>query len=248
VLGWDKPSIHKVAEVVDASHPATKLPQTTYNKVFPRFSNANLVIRAFPKALLKKPDVSWPDPPYHYPANVKWSEQLAQLRKVAAEGEDLQRLKVDSVDMSMVCVLRKNAVYKRAVIRRKTVGRLKTAVSLLVTRDADVCIGGDGVGLEGPRLVFNHDATVNPHQWILPSTFPPLLISSTRGPTCSVRLDLFIHTFHVTLAHAVPRVNFYTAQWPWYDSYQDKSDRGTVEVRGQRFEVQHAGTEQAENV
>jgi hypothetical protein len=155
---------------MDQSHPGVVLPRAAYTTIFPRCSNANITIRAFPKALLKRPISLWPDPPYKYAPHVKWSEQLKRLRRENVEGEvwnvnaDAKR-KVDAVDMSMSFVLGKKAVHKSAPIRTRTTRRLKAAISLLVTRGVDVRKTG-----KRTRLVLNDDGNINRHQWFSPGS------------------------------------------------------------------------------
>jgi hypothetical protein len=177
-MGWHAHK-HKTTQLVDESHPAAKLlPKTA---AFPRFSNAHIKIHAFPKAVLRMPDVTWPNPPYDYLVDLKWSERLEASQKTVEEGEvgdvntDLPGLKIDKkidfVNMSLGFTIGKKTVHKSAVVRSKIVRKLKTAISLIVTRGADVDhISDVFVGLNESRLILNNDANIDPHQWILPGT------------------------------------------------------------------------------
>ena len=180
-MGWNISDKHKfkTPQLVDESHPAAKLlPKTA---AFPRFLNAHIKIRAFPKAVLRMPDVSWPNPPYDYLVNLKWSEHLEALQETAEEGEvgdvntDLPELKIDKkidfINMSVGFASGKRTVHKSAVVRNKIARKLKTAISLIVTRGADVDhISDVFVGLNESRLILNNDVNIDPHQWILPGT------------------------------------------------------------------------------
>ncbi|KIM82750.1 hypothetical protein PILCRDRAFT_820047 [Piloderma croceum F 1598] len=154
--------------LVDESHPAAKL-----RPRYPRFSNAHITIRAFPKAVLGIPEVIWPDPPFNYLVDLKWSERLEALRKTAEEGEVADKnadLPIDKVNMSLTFVVGKKAVHKNAVVRKRIVRRIKTVISLIVTRGADVERIGDTCAVlkETTGLILNNDANINPHQWIAP--------------------------------------------------------------------------------
>lgn len=121
------------------------------------------------------PAVPWPSPPFPPATTSKWSEQLKILQANAAKAKgevweidtDVKIVKIDSVDMAMVCIVGKKATHKSAVIRNKIVARLKTAVSLLVTRGA--AASGRTQGCDTAHLVFNEDAN-SPERWISPGT------------------------------------------------------------------------------
>jgi hypothetical protein len=240
--------IHKNPGIIDPSHPAARHSRGGY-KVFPQFSNANITIRAFPKAVLRRPDVPWPDPPYPAASDVKWSEQLERLRKETGPGvrgvnAGTSQIKVDSIDMSMACIVGKKATHKSAVIRGKLVGRLKIAVSLIITRGADVHSRGDRKGLEGAGLVLNDDVDINRQQWISQGHSTPLLIVDilTDSFWACIRLDLPIHSYPIDIPHAVPRVNFLTSKCPWQDSFSHQTVRGKVGCRSRRYGAGSADT------
>jgi hypothetical protein len=123
------------------------------------------------------PDVPWPDPPFKSAKVAKWSEQLETLRKTSGKeakitDADARVAKIGAVDMSMSCILGKKATHKRSSIRNVIVRRIKHAVSLIVTRGADVCTTGDKK--KGLRLVLNDNGNLKPHDWILPGSFYPV--------------------------------------------------------------------------
>ena len=103
---------HKTTEVVDPTHPATKLPKSAYKRALPKFLHADIQIHAFPKALLTKPDVRWPNPPYKWAPEVQWSEQLEAIQRASgiertlSSGLGVKPMKVNTVDMSVACVCR----------------------------------------------------------------------------------------------------------------------------------------------
>lgn len=163
-------------EIIDPTHPAAKLPKSTYYHIFPKFFRAEVHIHAFPKALLTLPDVPWPDPPFKSAKVTKWSEQLEVLRNTFGKGTDsnanARPVKIGAVDMSMLCILGKKSTHKHSSVRKVIVRRLKHAVSLIVTRGADVCTTGkDGDEKKGLRLVLNDNGDLNPHEWFLPGSF-----------------------------------------------------------------------------
>lgn len=167
---------NNVSVLVDASHPAAQVPKSTYGKTFPRVNNSSIQIRAFPKALLMTPGVPYPDPPFPPAKVTKWSEQLERLQETplkakGAMGEsdvEATNVHVESVDIAMVCLVSIKATHKSAVIRKKIVTRLKTVVSLLATRGAQVQHGSS-------RLVFQENEKHSPEQWISPSMFSHLI-------------------------------------------------------------------------
>jgi hypothetical protein len=179
ILGWDQTSRYQRPRFVDTSHPATRLRRSAYYTLFPNFKTEEIAIRAVPKALLTKADFPWPDPPYHYAPAVSWSEQSERLQKAKeVDGVDgkVEQMKIDSVDMSMACVVGKKAVHKNATIRGKTTRRLKTAVSLVVSRGAYAYIKGKGDNPNALQLGFKDSASTDPYQWISPGAFPTLLL------------------------------------------------------------------------
>ena len=177
---WNSPVTN--IELLDESHPATLLlPKTA---AFPRFSNVDMTIRAFPKAVMVAPTLKWPDPPYNYVANPTWSERLEEILKksngeVADANTELSDSKMDVVNMSLSFVVGKKSVHKSAVIRRTIVRRLKKAISLIVTRGAEVERIGDA---KAARLIINDDANIDPHQWIEPSTLSHIHYPNSSHP------------------------------------------------------------------
>ncbi|KZP16986.1 hypothetical protein FIBSPDRAFT_793610 [Athelia psychrophila] len=169
---------NKTSVLVDASHPAAKLPRSAYGKTFPRFQHPSINIRAFPKALIMTPATPWPDPPFPPAVTRKWSEQLEGLLAIPSEATgtvgysdtEVRNVQVESLDMAMVCIVGIKATHKSAVIRKKMITRLKTAVSLLATRGAQVRGASS-------RLTFEQDKH-SPEQWVSPDwlyTFQPTL-------------------------------------------------------------------------
>jgi hypothetical protein len=67
--------------------------------------------------------------------------------------------------MSMLCVAGKKAVHKSAVIRKKTVNRLKIALALIVTRGAITTPRGNG----NLGLSFKEEVTEE-REWVLQGT------------------------------------------------------------------------------
>ncbi len=107
-----------VGESLYPDHPVNNLRRLEIMKTMPQFRSQSVTIRAFPEGALVKPFLgSWPDPPYRY-------ESLSP---------DPRRLNV-----ALSVQLGKKSVHKSAVIRSKISTKLKTAISLIVTRGANV--------------------------------------------------------------------------------------------------------------
>ncbi|KZT04862.1 uncharacterized protein LAESUDRAFT_681933 [Laetiporus sulphureus 93-53] len=102
---------------VDPTHPAAKTPQKLLCHLFPTAKAKGFALRAVPKALLWKVTIPWPDPPYS-PA--------------PARGPGSPRLNVSFVR------LMSKSLAKSSVVRSKVGLKMKTAISLIVTRGADV--------------------------------------------------------------------------------------------------------------
>ena len=148
---------------LDATHPAARLPKAAYGSAFPRFGSPALQVRAFPKALLMTPAAPWPDPPFPPARAVPWGEQLDRLLGRTAEEGEVKSMRVDSLDMAMVCIVGIKATHKSAVVRKKIAARLKTAVALVATRGAQV---------QGPskELVFR-EGERPPAEWVSPGVY-----------------------------------------------------------------------------
>jgi hypothetical protein len=202
LLGWAPTNKRKAATPVDATHPAAGLPRRAYQSVFPHFANSHITVRVFPKALLTEPDTQWPDPPYHYAANVKWSEQLERLKVKKVRDINAEQMKSNSVDMSMACVVGKKSTHKSAVIRRHIVRKLKTAVSLIVCRGAYV---RQDDKQEDPPLFFAEETSVGPHEWISPGALlhhSHCLLRSIDSSFCYETGHMYsCHRFRSTACH-----------------------------------------------
>lgn len=194
MLSWSSPSGHKNTGIVDTSHPAAKLPKAAYNTVFPKFNSPSLSIKVFPKALLARSDVVWPNPPFQAPDEVNWVTQLDLLRETSSrKSSDLRRdtdaemVKMDYVDMSMACIVGKKALHKSSVIRKQTVRRIKNAMALIVSRGADVRADDKASG--SLHIVFDDNMGSNSLRWILKGTLPESTLPWTTLliQTCSYK-------------------------------------------------------------
>jgi hypothetical protein len=101
-------------------------------------------LRVFPRALLARPLNPLADPPWR-PASIYPSR------------ENLDTFTDKIVGMSVMCILGKKSVHKSAVIRRKIATRLKTALSLIVTRGANVEKRISSTGKDRKLLVFDEE-------------------------------------------------------------------------------------------
>lgn len=124
---------------VDPTHPALGYRNQEFLRAFPWRCYNGFKIRALPHAVLEKPTTPFPSPPY-------------KLSRGDGGGR--------SVNMSLLDVAPRDV--GGHVVRQDTLRKIKTAVSLIVTRGADV---------EGPKgkekVVFKGADT--PDAWIMPS-------------------------------------------------------------------------------
>jgi hypothetical protein len=132
------------------------------------YTNEKLgTVKVFPKALLQKPEVPYPNPPFRAARYVRWED-----RKPSREGKhDLDEILEGQksrrgprrIDMAMGCVVSKR-VSKSAVVRRKIVGRIKMAISLIVTRGAYVRDEGasDDDNSEREKVLLMDDSVPQP--------------------------------------------------------------------------------------
>ena len=161
---------HKPTEIVDSSHPAAKLHRSTYNALFPKFQSPHITIRAFPKALLTKPDVVWPNPPYKAAAQVKWAKQVDAFKRATDDTKpEFVNLKSGSLDMSIACIVSKKAIHKSAVIRKQILRRLKSTMGLIVVRDADARELEKTGDSASSKFVLDVGKSEKMNNWILPS-------------------------------------------------------------------------------
>ena len=160
----------KSTEIVDPSHPAAKLPRSKYNTLFPKFRDQHITIRTFPKALLTKPDVVWPDPPYKA-AEVKWAKQVEAFKRATDDTKpEFVNLESGSVDMSIACIVSKKAVHKSAVIRKQILRRLKSAMALIVARGADARELKDTSDSGSSKFELGVEKSEKMNNWILKGT------------------------------------------------------------------------------
>jgi len=154
--------------LVDPTHPATFLPRYALKK-FPSFRSPTIGIQAYPQALLSKPQVAWPDPPFKKVKHLTWAERVGNGKVdefLNGDSKDelghvMSGLGARSIDMAMLTVLGKK-VHKKAVIRNSIITRLKTAISFIVVH------GADGEVVNGKlRLSFNTESKQQIlHDWV----------------------------------------------------------------------------------
>ncbi|KAI0357650.1 hypothetical protein OH77DRAFT_1519035 [Trametes cingulata] len=128
------------ASVLDPTHPALAYSPADFTRAFPWRVLPAFRLRAVPHGLLEPPDPRIPCPPY-------------------ALNEGLWKGR--SVNMTLLDVAPKSAGGR--VVRQDTLRRFKTAISLIVTRGADV---EDGPAEGERRIVFR--GAEPPENWILP--------------------------------------------------------------------------------
>lgn len=162
------PSGQKVL-LLDPSHPAA----SCRLQDFPMYRDKILGVRARPVSVLERPKIQWQTP---FDVEFKtWHERVIEHSNM--EGKDPKEAweawkssakipgsKSKQISMSTVYVVSKK-VHKKAVIRNKIVSRLKTALSLVVIRGANVIDKEKG----GPKLVLNELGRLG-DQWVLPGS------------------------------------------------------------------------------
>ncbi|KAH8112318.1 hypothetical protein DFH11DRAFT_1858379 [Phellopilus nigrolimitatus] len=138
--------------VVDPSHPWARIPPKVYAGQFPYHSSPALTVRAFPKALLTKPEFPHPDPPFG----------LTWRKGAGGDGESGEEFGEGTrVDMSLMHSISKK-LHKSAMVRAKIKNRLKTALALLFTHNAEV----ENLPGEGARLVCGEQVR-NRGRWVM---------------------------------------------------------------------------------
>ncbi|KAI0649854.1 hypothetical protein C8Q79DRAFT_900791 [Trametes meyenii] len=125
--------------VVDPNHPALAYAPHEFIRTFPWRSFPGFKLRVLPKGLLDAPTSRYPDPPY-------------TLNEGPTKGR--------SVNMSLLDVAPKSVGGR--VVRQDILRKFKTAISLIVTRGADV------EGPEGQKRVVFRDVN-DAESWILPN-------------------------------------------------------------------------------
>ncbi|KAL5520767.1 hypothetical protein ACEPAF_2770 [Sanghuangporus sanghuang] len=136
-------------EVVDPSHPWAKTPSYRYSRKLPIFFKSDvLVVHAYPKALLSPPPAPRPD--------VK--EFTSRPTIYDKDGKVKGGSK--TINMSLMHVIGKKNVHKFSAVRTRIKRRIKAAVNLIVTRDADVRT------VKGKQVVVSNE-TDDGEKWIL---------------------------------------------------------------------------------
>ena len=209
--------------LVDPTHPAAFLPRYAY-KTFPKFRSDILRIQAYPKSILAKPELRWPDPPFPQAKHISWQERVETsvvygplvdggTNELGCE-HTMSKPKTESIDMALASVLGRK-VHKKAVVRNKITSKLKTAISLIVVRGADADAN--------EKLIFTLNPGEDP-QWILPGVFlalwMPYYLSSNLPKTgymySSLPLKFIVfHTLNSSEPSGVHFVQFLTAVCPW---------------------------------
>jgi hypothetical protein len=119
---------------------------------FPSFTSPLFGTRAFPKAILQKPD------PY-------WSEVPFDKKKLQDGVEAAASIASDYVDMSVLFFSTKRILHKKAVYRTKITRKLKAALGLVITR------GAETQEIDGQLKIVFKDNCEEEREWVLKSTF-----------------------------------------------------------------------------
>ncbi|KAG6909317.1 hypothetical protein DXG01_001116 [Tephrocybe rancida] len=138
---------------------------------FPNIRSDALGIKAFPFAVLSKPEQAW-TPPFNLSVDT-WKERFERLVNTNRElGQDEEPLEVapillggakpNAIPMSVINATSKKRTSNKRHIRAKIASRLKIAINLIVTRGANVAeVNGK------PKLVMNDQEAVEmSDKWI----------------------------------------------------------------------------------
>ncbi len=125
---------------IDATHPAARFSRKEISQRLPQVRTDAFALRAIPQAILSLPELRYPDPPFKY----------------APEDQ-----KPGRVNVSLSKIIGKKAVHKSACVRLKIGSRIKTALSLIITRGADAEVDKKG----RLSLVFRDDDIGD--RWVL---------------------------------------------------------------------------------
>ena len=147
--------------ILDPKHPAAKVPLSQFvHKQVPSFrdhsASSLLGIRAFPKALLEKNEFAWLQEDWPYKARGK-SNYFVMDGGKSKDGNKAGEADVSKgqarvlgdakrVNMSVLFVISKKLVHKDACVRTRIKNRIKSALSLLITRDVEVAPSAPNTG------------------------------------------------------------------------------------------------------
>ena len=160
------PESTPTGQVLDPTHPLARSNPRLYNGTLPKFFSKELIVRAVPKALLSRPELIYPHPPFDYapyPSQPRKGNERGGL-----EGKKLGRSKGkrdDVVHMSLLHIIPKK-LHKSAFVRLTVKSRLKTAVSLVITRGACAERSADG---KGKQVLVSRDE--DSRSWVLSGAF-----------------------------------------------------------------------------
>ncbi|KAH8101693.1 hypothetical protein BXZ70DRAFT_70141 [Cristinia sonorae] len=126
-------------KVLDPTHIAASIPPIQRKAVFPNYKTHAFTLRLLPQALLAEPEFRFPDPPFHYVTRSQSPHRLnmSLAREIASD------------------------VHHSPFVRSKMTTKLKSAISLVVTRGANVRSEGDG-----KPMIFFDEQDVG-EKWLL---------------------------------------------------------------------------------
>jgi hypothetical protein len=180
--------------LLDPSHPTAK----TSLKQFPSAKNQYFRLRAFPNALLSKPETAGPPT---RPNIDLWAERVAratvsrknltleQIDTKSYSASELSHQLLEfvtppvltshpegSIPMSLYFSIGKARTHKHAVIRRRLRTKFKAAINLVVTRGAGV----EETSTDAQELTLNADGVrQRGDKWILPGMVRVFAINTT---------------------------------------------------------------------
>ncbi|KAF8888835.1 hypothetical protein BD779DRAFT_1785659 [Infundibulicybe gibba] len=160
--------------LLDPSHPLAARSRQS----FPSSNVPALGVRAFPIALLEKPETPWPHP---FAQRVDtWDARLARTEP----GDEiapmlLSNAKPGRIGMSLLTATSKKRTSKKKCVRLKISRKIKTAITLIVVRGAQV-------SEKGLLMLDADEAREKGDMWILPGWsylfFPTLEIYRMEYP------------------------------------------------------------------
>ena len=202
--------------ILDPKHPAAKVPLSQFvHKQVPSFrdhsASSLLGIRAFPKALLEKNEFAWLQEDWPYKARGKSNYFVMDGGKSKdgnkAGGVDVSKGygqvrvlgEAKRVNMSVLFVISKKLVHKDACVRTRIKNRIKSALSLLITRDVEVAPSAPNTSSEQDsskqKTALVSARTDDGEKWIMQGKFAIII--------------RFLPTFHLISLHFLIRLGIH---------------------------------------
>ncbi|KAI0068660.1 hypothetical protein BV25DRAFT_1986245 [Artomyces pyxidatus] len=135
------------SDLFDPKHPAANLPLAVRRNICPKWRHTAFNFFAFPKAFMSKPEIQYTAPYILTPYPEKDRDQST----------------LQQVNMSLGFLSSRSRLVLSSVIRHKIRRRIRTAISLVVTRGATAELDDK----KNLRVIFN-DADAGAEKWLVP--------------------------------------------------------------------------------